>query len=491
MLEEEGAEAPNNNLPVVAAASRSSSVLQGTPKQVLGIITLVWFISFLTTVLASLIVSALNDLSTKIKLILIALSGIPSVLLQIFIGHKIDQNGGMRTIKSLRAISSAGALGLCIFSATTDNLNDIDFTDWRYALLLAALLILANVSAAIYALIGAVVYWSTEQNRARHIAIFGGVGGLGPGIGLIALEFAREGLGLTGALGIFLGLSLFGTGLAFYLVPDFYHQLLSKKLSPVDAKRIAKERGQFYFPIERKESMGAALRTASSDLRCLVSIINVLSSAGAALAANVSLNQILFAVAHLSKRDAALIAGGASLLATAVRAPAGEFMQRYDPSKGVYTFIIGSLLSFVASLILAAPENFPGLAAIIPVILIMSVGFGLSAAAMFQLVVNWIKEPKNKKLKSCDLGITLGVVGSAGASSAIFMPLITALLAAIYDERGYAYGFFLNASLSAIAASLTFFMDRYVNSGADEPVVQQAEQLPDQVSEPSVRLTWI
>lgn len=421
-------------------------LIKSSPRQALAIDTIIFFTGFSASVAVSPVVNSMGNLSGPLKNLLVASPSILGSLLQPFVGVAIDKTGGKKLITALRIISLAGTASLTLLIATQD-ITNVNAFDWRYAGIFLCNFF-AGTNIAIFPLLSNAMYWFPPEKAGQVQSIYAGIGGSSLASALLFLHFSLQSIGLTGALSIFLAMSLVGaitTGFALQEPP--YHQLLKLHLSHEAAKEVATLIGQKKFPISPKVSYLKDFLNLFKEQRTYALALAVYSSSGGFISSSINMYITLINILKLEVGDAVAITAAGSLWSTMVRTMTGPVLDKCDTSGGVYTLLIGSLLSLSGALMLAIPRPLPSLGYALAAKFIMDAGFGIGGTATFRTLATW-SNPKNQALKPYNIGTMSSLIGAIGATAGTLLPLFTALLVAFQDENGYLNSFYLTAGLS-------------------------------------------
>jgi NNP family nitrate/nitrite transporter-like MFS transporter len=186
-----------------------------------------------------------------------ALSG---SLLRIPFSAWVDTTGGRKPFLVLLALSLLGMFGLLlvIYFLYPDRLSSN-----LYPLLLG-LGVLSGCGIATFSVgISQVSYWFPQAKQGRALAIFAGCGNLAPGLFSFLLPIALVSLGLAGSYAAWLAFLAAGTVLYAVLGRNaWFFQLQTRGVEAEEARRIAREKGQFLFPAgSLVESLRISART--------------------------------------------------------------------------------------------------------------------------------------------------------------------------------------------------------------------------------------
>ena len=237
--------------------------LRGTPNQSLLAATLGFFAGFAAVALFGPTASRFQEvmhLSPVMVGFLVAAPALSGSLLRIPFSAWVDTTGGRKPFLVLLALSLLGMFGLLlvIYFLYPDRLSSN-----LYPLLLG-LGVLSGCGIATFSVgVSQVSYWFPQAKQGRALAIFAGVGNLAPGLFSFLLPIALVSLGLAGSYTAWL--AFLATGAVLYAVlgrNSWFFQLQSRGVAAEEARRIAREKGQFLFPAgSLVESLRISART--------------------------------------------------------------------------------------------------------------------------------------------------------------------------------------------------------------------------------------
>ena len=218
--------------------------IKGSPRDGLTAATLGFFIGFAAVALFGPTANRFQEvmeLSPMMVGFLVAAPALSGSLLRIPFSAWVDTTGGRKPFTVLLALSVVGMAGL---TGVVWTLYPNNLTPSLYPLLFALALLCGCGIATFSVGISQVAYWHSRSEQGKALAIFAGVGNVGPGIFSLLIPLALASFGLVGSYLIWLILLVIGTGLYFALGRNsWYFQLLQAGQPPAAARAEAQELG--------------------------------------------------------------------------------------------------------------------------------------------------------------------------------------------------------------------------------------------------------
>lgn len=375
---------------------------------------------------------------------------IPS-LLQITVSQRMGSlAGSLWEVKTGLWVSTASAIALTFFTFQRQ-LSDIDsMFDARYVVL-CLLGLSVGIGGVAFQLVSNTQQWAPKSELGSVTAIQTGVGSMCIGIGMFfmgVLERASQSdyLGFA-ALSFFLTIATVLAMLYLQKAPSQQLHAHNALLTGCDLEEAAKKFGQEYF---LNQEDGAHLR----DRRVAVLMGANTAAYGAFLALGAFLPLILVDHYKMGALAAASLACGAGVLASVVNMLVGHVsIDGCDKSKGVYTFIAGSLVTVTGCFMMALfpTKHWTLLAAGVG---LMAIGIGVCGSSPFSLVMHWQSPPNTTRYPAYNASQTMGDVALVGGvAGGIILPLAKGLLIYAAGPIGYSINFMLMAVMNIIVSA--------------------------------------
>lgn len=435
--------------------------IKGTPTQALVIDTISVFTSATATVAISPAVNSMTELNGSLKNILAGSPSMAGALLMLPIGMSYDRSGGKKEFIALRAIGVLGMLGLTTF-ASFGNLETVNSFDARFAGVLGLNLLVGSTTPSFLA-INNLIHWYPRNKVGFAAGVYGGLGNLAPGLFLLLLQLSLDKLGLPLSFGLSAGTLAVGTGImaAFYRTSP-YHQLRQKGLSHENAIAASALMGQERFPLSPDIKYRDVLKETALDLRAITLSLTS-SSYGIFIASTISLYIMLTESLKLSADQAVLATSAGSIWSTIVRLPTGKFVDKCDPSKGVYTFSVANLLIMAGALMTAIPKPLPSLAYTLGAQALIFTGSGIGSTSSLAILSHW-STPENNHSNHYNTGAMTGITASVGVLWGLLLPLTTAGFVYNQGDDGYQNFFYFVAGLSMLATTMTLLTEQHLKT---------------------------
>ncbi|MCC6957840.1 MAG: NarK/NasA family nitrate transporter [Anaerolineales bacterium] len=416
---------------------------KGTPERGLFGATLGFFTGFAAVALFGTTASKFNEalqLSPAIVGLLVAIPSLSGSLLRIPFGAWVDMIGGRKPFLVLLWLSVAGMAGLLGVThfLYPDRLNA------SMVPLILLLGVLCGCGIATFSVgIGQVSYWFPQKRQGTALGIYAGVGNLAPGLFSLILPFAMSGLGLSGAyLGWFIFL-LIGTLLyhVFGLNAPYF-QYRSRGASIDQARLMAQQVGQEVFPKGNAlQTLAAAGRNGKTWLLVLI----YFTTFGGFIALTAWFPTYWKSYYSSTVITAGLLTAMFSLTSSSIRVLGGSIADRVG---GIRTLSLALGVLLVGAIIMILSSAY-----ILSIIgaLLLGIGMGISNAAVFKLVPQFIPNA---------VGGASGWIGGLGAFGGFIMPPLLGEVVSHAGLSGYATGFIMFVILAILSLALTYALNK-------------------------------
>lgn len=361
-------------------------------------------------------------------------------LLRIPFGAWVDSTGGKLPFLILLILSVIGIAGL-YWMLLTLYPEDLNGEHYPLLLLFGAL---GGCGIATFTVgIGQVSYWYPRQNQGWALAAYAGFGNTSPGLVAIALPLIIALWGLWSAYLISLVIVVGGIVLYATLGHNaWYFQLRKRGASAEEAKRVAAEHGQEYFP---QESAARTLAAAARIWRTWALVLLYFTTFGGFLALTTWLPTYWQQHFELSKWYAVGLTAGFSLFASLIRVPGGSLADRAGGERVAFA----SLGLLVVASAVVSFSAMPWLAAI--GMFLIAAGMGVNNAAVFRMVPNYVPDA---------VGGASGWVGGLGALGGFVIPPVMGQTVEWLGPAGYERGYLVFVLLALLSLGLTGLLRR-------------------------------
>jgi len=417
--------------------------LKGTPAQGLFGATLGFFIGFAAVALFGPTASRFQEvmhLSPVAVGFLVAMPSLSGSLLRIPFSAWVDTNGGRKPFLVLLGLSVAGMTGL---AAVVRFFYPNHLTPGMYPLLLLLGLLCGCGIAGFSVGISQVSYWYPQKKQGRALAVFGGVGNLGPGLFSLILPMALAGLGLAGSYLAWLGLLVTGTILyALFGRNAWYFQLRAQGLPPEEALEKAAAQGQTLFPAR---SLRESLQVSARVWRTWAMVWIYFTTFGGFIALTAWFPTYWRSYFGVSAITAGLLTGAYSILTSLVRIVGGMLSDELEQG-GENTATLALLILLAGSLVMVGSQQFE---LAVPGIVLLAFGMGLSNAAVFKMVPQAVPHA---------VGGAAGWVGGLGALGGFVIPPVLGFAVRNLGKSGYGIGFIVFVFLALFSLSMAWIL---------------------------------
>jgi NNP family nitrate/nitrite transporter-like MFS transporter len=416
---------------------------KGSPRGGLFAATLGFFIGFAAVALFGPTARRFQEVMELTPMMigfLVAAPALSGSLLRIPFSAWVDTTGGRRPFLVLLGLSVAGMVGLTL---VVYFLYPNRLTPAMYPLLLL-LGVLCGCGIATFSVgISQVSYWYPQRSQGRALAIFAGVGNLGPGLFSLLLPLALAAWGLAGSYLAWLGLLIAGTALYSLLGRNAWYFQLRKAGEPAEsAKRLAREHGQDLFPAG---SLADSLRLSARVWRTWALVWIYFTTFGGFIALTAWLPTYWTSYFGVSVVTAGLLTGLYSVLASLVRVLGGVLSDHLREG-GENTAILALLITMAGALVMTTAHQFE---LAVPGILLLAVGMGICNAAVFKIVPQEVPQA---------VGGAAGWVGGLGAFGGFVIPPAMAFAVRDLGQPGYPIGFVVFVFLALFSLTMTWIL---------------------------------
>ncbi|MGW8249813.1 MAG: MFS transporter, partial [Anaerolineales bacterium] len=302
--------------------------------------------------------------------------------------------------------------------------------------------------------IGQVSYWFPQSRQGFALGTYAGVGNMAPGLFSFLLPVALGSLGLAGAYLAWLIFLVAGVLLYnFAGLNAYFFQLRERGVAKEEARSQAQEMGQEIFP---KGNAKETLIAAAGIWKTWLLVIIYFTTFGGFIAMTAWLPTYWTSYFGVGGVTAGILTALYSLTASMIRVPGGSLS---DKLGGERTALL-SLSTMLLGALLMTLSNFYALS-ILGVVL-MAVGMGVSNAAVFKLMPQYVPQA---------VGGAAGWIGGLGAFGGFAIPPILGAFVRWLGNPGYATGFATYILLVVISLALAVVLRQSRPSTAVKKVV--------------------
>ena len=411
--------------------------IKGSPRDGLIAATLGFFIGFAAVALFGPTANRFQEvmeLSPMMVGFLVAAPALSGSLLRIPFSAWVDTTGGRKPFTVLLALSVVGMAGL---TGVVWTLYPNNLTPSLYPLLFALALLCGCGIATFSVGISQVAYWHSRSEQGKALAIFAGVGNVGPGIFSLLIPLALASFGLVGSYLIWLILLVIGTGLYFALGRNsWYFQLLQAGQPAAAARAEAQELGQELFPAG---SLRDSLRISVRVWKTWALVWIYFTTFGGFIALTAWLPTYWRELYGVTPIVAGVLTATYSILSSLIRVGGGVMADKLREG-GENTAILALMITLIGALVMTMTNEFE---LALPGIILMAIGMGVTNAAVFKIVPQAVPEA---------VGGAAGWVGGLGAFGGFAIPPMMAFAVGDLGPRGYSIGFvvFVYLTISAL-----------------------------------------
>jgi len=440
--------------------------LKGTPREALFGATLGFFIGFAAVALfgpTARRFQEVMELSPMMVGFLVAAPALSGSLLRIPFSAWVDTTGGRKPFLVLLGLSVVGMAGLTVI---VHFLYPEHLTVGLYPVLLL-LGVLCGCGIATFSVgISQVAYWYPQRAQGKALAIFAGVGNVGPGLFSFLLPLALTAWGLGGSYLAWLALLAGGTVLYFLLGRNaWYFQLRQAGETPEAARQLAQERGQELFPAG---SLSDSLRISARIWRTWALVWIYFTTFGGFIALTAWLPTYWTSYFEVSIVTAGALTGLYSVLTSLIRVLGGVLSDHLREG-GENTAILALFITMVGALVMTTTDQFE---LAVPGTLLLAVGMGVCNAAVFKMVPQAVPQA---------VGGAAGWVGGLGAFGGFAIPPAMAFAVRDLGQAGYPIGFVVFVFLALFSLTMAWIL-KYTQDVPEQ--ASPAGALPQQSANP-------
>ncbi len=437
---------------------------KGSPKSGLFAATLGFFIGFAAVALFGPTAARFQevmDLTPMMVGFLVAAPALSGSLLRVPFSAWVDTTGGRKPFLVLLWLSVVGMTGLTLIIFF---LYPQGLTSALYPLLLL-LGVLCGCGIATFSVgISQVSYWFPQRAQGRALAIFAGVGNVGPGLFSLLLPLALAGWGLAGSYLAWLSLLVAGTVLYTWWGKNaWYFQFRHAGEPEESARELARQHGQELFPAG---SLLESLRISARVWRTWALVWIYFTTFGGFIALTAWLPTYWTSYFGVSLLTAGMLTGLYSILTSLIRI-LGGLLSDHLREGGENTAILALLITMVGALVMTTTDQFE---LAIPGILLLAVGMGICNAAVFKIVPQAVPQA---------VGGAAGWVGGLGAFGGFAIPPAMAFAVRDLGQPGYPIGFVVFVFLALFSLTMAWIL-KYTEEAAPD-----ARPGPSDLSQPS------
>jgi MFS transporter, NNP family, nitrate/nitrite transporter len=371
---------------------------------------------------------------------LVAAPALSGSLLRIPFSAWVDTTGGRKPFLVLLGLSVVGMVGLTlvVWFLYPDHL-----TPALYPLVLF-LGVLCGCGIATFSVgISQVSYWYPQRAQGKALAIFAGVGNVGPGLFSLLLPLALAAWGLGGSYLAWLALLAAGTILYFLLGQNAWYFQFRRAGEPKEsAKRLAREQGQELFPAG---SLADSLRISARVWRTWALVWIYFTTFGGFIALTAWLPTYWTSYFEVSVVTAGLLTGMYSVLTSLIRVLGGVISDHLREG-GENTAILALFITMVGALVMTTTNQFE---LAVPGTLLLAVGMGICNAAVFKIVPQAVPQA---------VGGAAGWVGGLGAFGGFVIPPAMAFAVRDLGQAGYPIGFVVFVFLALFSLTMAWIL---------------------------------
>jgi NNP family nitrate/nitrite transporter-like MFS transporter len=419
------------------------SQMHDNPRQALWGATLGFFAGFAAVALfgvtARLFQQVMN-LSPMLVALLVAIPALSGSLLRIPFAAWVDTTGGRKPFLVLLSLSIVGMLGLALVVRFLypDRLT----ASWYPLVLFFGML--SGCGIATFSVgIGQVSYWFPQKRQGKALAVYAGVGNLGPGVFSLLLPLALQWLGLAGAYWAWLAVLVAGTVGYYFLGRNApYFELLRRGNQPEQARQLARERGQELFP---GGSLKHSLQTSARVWRTWALVWIYFTTFGGFVALTAWLPTYWTSFFGVSVVAAGFLTALYSILTSMIRIVGGVLSDELREG-GENTAILALFILLFGAMVMTTTDR---LELALPGMILLAFGMGVCNAAVFKLVPKEVPQA---------VGGAAGWVGGLGAFGGFAIPPMLGFAVSDLGKPGYAIGYVVFILFALFSLSMTWVL---------------------------------
>jgi NNP family nitrate/nitrite transporter-like MFS transporter len=364
-------------------------------------------------------------------------------LLRIPFGAIVDRIGGKKPILILLALAAAGVAGItALFAAFAPPQAS------QYPLFLLFGVLCGCGIATFSVGIPTVSYWYPQRQQGTALALYAGLGNMGPGLFALILPFMVERLGFTPSYVLWFALLAVLTILFVLFMKDAPYFQYREMGVEIDKEALAVVCGEELFP---SGTAVASLKKAAADGRTWMLTALYFVSFGGFIALTVWLPTFWAERFQTGLVLAGFLTALYSLSTSLLRVCGGLVSDRVGGEK---TVLASFLITALASLLMLVSAS---MSLAITAELLLALGMGFANAAVFKLVPKYTPQT---------VGGSAGIVGGLGAFGGFVIPPVMGLFVTWLGSRGYALGFSVFLGLALCSIGLVALMNRRASKAA-------------------------
>ena len=464
----DGLEIPYTHSTLMKIRQHKSSFVDGNAYAVKYATTFIFGLGFLALFSLSVILADSN-LSEQDKSIALIGPSIVATLARFYLGFKTGENGGNSVGRALLYTCLFSIIIGTILYTASDLTNVNNLSDIR-AIMLMFTLLLSGSGLGTISLVSNAIFWFPKNLAGFTSAFIGGYGGMFPGFYLgifFVLDVALgNDLGQITALSFLTllldaGIGIFGLkqGVRAENAPNF--QLQEKyNLTHDESEIFAKILGQESFPNYSSDSFLKKLASQFSKPKIQILIVNYIISFGLFLGMSTALLLAMAAWGHkaaFATLAAAIFSANSSLW----RGVVGLVLDKDSLGGGVTNSMGMLLVSVGAVAVISNPDTTKNPGEILPILIVLGGGLGLSCAAILKIVSDLARTDKTINVPTAN-----GLIAGLGPIGANIYTIGAPSLAARYPNnpgQGYIDIMYYILGLACISGSLTLGLTLYNN----------------------------
>lgn len=416
---------------------------KGSPRAGLFAATLGFFIGFAAVALFGPTAKRFQDvmeLSPMMVGFLVAMPALSGSLLRIPFSAWVDTTGGRKPFLILLLLSVVGMAGL---TAVVWFLYPDRLTPGLYPLLLA-LGVLCGCGIATFSVgITQVSYWYPQVKQGQALAIFAGVGNVGPGIFSLLLPYTLIYWGLTGSYLVWFLLLVVGTALYAAMGRNaWFFQFMQQGKTNGEARELARAAGQEIFPAG---TLMDSLRLSARVWRTWALVWIYFTTFGGFIALTAWLPIYWTSFFGFDIVTAGILTALYSILASTIRI-VGGIVSDHLREGGENTAILALFITLVGALVMMTSHQFE---LALPGTILMAFGMGICNAAVFKIVPQAVPQA---------VGGAAGWVGGLGAFGGFVIPPMMAFAVRDLGQNGYHIGFVVFVFLALFSLTMAWIL---------------------------------
>lgn len=412
-------------------------------------------------------VISMNKLSITLQSLIVVSPLVAAMFTQIPMTWHVHQTGGKTAGLIMIGSTLIGMSSLTLIYGFTDNLRNIDRSDWRYGLILSLGALVGCGSGSFQLVIDALKWAPRKAQIANLQMIYALAVDAAAFIAPIATYYLGSTYGYHVPYVIYSALLSLSLVLALlFLQPSPYNQLKTQ-VSKKEAKNLAIELGQLPELIGDydSETLCAIYEenlTVLLDRRSLLLGFSLFSSLGSFFISRTILPKLLINEFGFNKGEAISIAATTVLISILVRPLTSKLIIYADSnSGGIYVFLLGCVFTLTGM----TPMVLDNLSRVGLYCSLGStyIGFGMNMVTPLNIATKWSK-PKESQLKEVNPSTMFGIFGTIGSLGGILLPLIISLLVDNSGGQWYTHYFYIIMAMMLVSAIGVPIVDHQLNS---------------------------